>query len=63
MSFLSINLAHLNWIIQRPTGINIASSMGIFRDVIAILYWGFRFYKFRIMAAGAEKKLSEFEKL
>jgi len=54
--------AHLNWIIQRSMCRKIGSSMGIFRDVIANLYWGFRFYKFVIMFAGAKKKHSELEK-
>jgi hypothetical protein len=36
--------------------------MRVFRDVIANLCWGLRFYKFRIMVAGIEKKQSELEK-
>jgi hypothetical protein len=32
--------AHLNWIIQRSMDRKTGSIMGIFRDVIANLYWG-----------------------
>jgi hypothetical protein len=50
--------AHLNWIIQRSMGRKIDFRIEVFRGVIANLCWGFRFYRFRIMVAGAEKKQS-----
>jgi glycosyltransferase involved in cell wall biosynthesis len=54
--------AQLNWIIQRSMVRKTGSSMEVFRCVISNLYWGLRFYQFRLLVAGAEKKQSELEK-
>jgi hypothetical protein len=54
--------AQLNWTIQRSMVRKTGSSMEVFRCVISNLYWGLRFYQFRLLVAGAEKKQSELEK-